>query len=187
MYDVEPHLYSNVIREMIRHENDVTNHRLMWLLIVQGLIANAYVNAGKREEEIAFTLAPVGILVTLSAFVLLYKSYQARGYLRFLGEEAKKGTLPEQSLPLVGWPPRRVGGWRQRVWICPWLGRVSDLLEPYLFLPSLLILAWIFVILHHWMTLGTMATLVLSAVVVAAVLFLFCVSWVWAQTKDEEP
>jgi hypothetical protein len=39
--DVEPRQYPTVIREMIRRENDVTNHRIMWLLIVQGLIANA--------------------------------------------------------------------------------------------------------------------------------------------------
>ena len=39
MHDVAPQLYTTVIREMIRHENDVTNHRIMWLLIVQGLIA----------------------------------------------------------------------------------------------------------------------------------------------------
>ena len=43
MYDVEPQFYTTVIREMIRHENGVTNHRIIWLLIVQGLIANAYV------------------------------------------------------------------------------------------------------------------------------------------------
>ena len=56
---------------MIRHENDVTNHRIMWLLIVQGLIANAYVGAGSEKGNIVSVLAPVGILVTLSAFVIL--------------------------------------------------------------------------------------------------------------------
>jgi len=29
MYDIDPRLYTTVIREMIRHENDVTNHRIM--------------------------------------------------------------------------------------------------------------------------------------------------------------
>ena len=52
MHDVEPHLYATVIREMIRHENDVTNHRIMWLLIGQGLIANAYVNTGAERRGI---------------------------------------------------------------------------------------------------------------------------------------
>src|SRR3954454_17890054 len=80
-HDVDLRQYPMVIREMIRHENDVTNHRLMWLLIVQGLIANAYVTAGVEKREITAMLALVAILVTLSAFVMLYKSYQARGYL----------------------------------------------------------------------------------------------------------
>jgi len=51
MHDVDPRLYTTVIREMIRHENDVTNHRIMWLLIVQGLIANAAVTAGKEARQ----------------------------------------------------------------------------------------------------------------------------------------
>jgi len=29
MYDVRQEQYATVIREMIRHENDVTNHRIM--------------------------------------------------------------------------------------------------------------------------------------------------------------
>jgi len=146
MHDVDPQLYTTVIREMFRHENDVTNHRIMWLLIVQGLIANAAVTAGRESGETASALATVGILVTLSAFVILYKSYQARGYLQFLGSEAKRGALREEDLPLIGWPSKRIKGWRKKVWLCPWLGRTSDLPEPYLFLPSLLILAWLFVV-----------------------------------------
>src|SRR5215471_10631244 len=149
MHDVEPHLYATVIREMIRHENDVTNHRIMWLLIGQGLIANAYVSAGGQKANIASTLAIVGILVTLSAFVILYKSYQARGYLQFLGDEAKRGRLREEDLPLFGWPGSRIKGWRGHLWLCPWLRKAGDLLEPYLFLPSLLTFAWLFVLLQY--------------------------------------
>ena len=52
------------------------------------------------NSETSSALAIVGILVSLSAFVILYKSYQARGYLQFLGHEAKKGTLQEEDLPL---------------------------------------------------------------------------------------
>lgn len=39
VYDVRPEQYPTVIREMIRHENDLTNHRIMWLLVGQGFIA----------------------------------------------------------------------------------------------------------------------------------------------------
>lgn len=78
MYDVRQEQYTTVIREMIRHENDVTNHRIMWLLIGQGFIANAYVSAEREGASTNFMLPLVGILVTLSAFVMLYNSYQAR-------------------------------------------------------------------------------------------------------------
>jgi hypothetical protein len=186
MPDVEPHLYPTVIREMIRHENDVTNHRIMWLLIGQGLIANAYVGAGNAKEDIVSVLAPVGILVSLSAFVILYKSYQARGYLDFLGAAAKRGTLPEEKLPLFGWPAKRIKGWRKNVWTCPWLSRGSDLLEPYFFLPALLILAWLFVLLQHWLTLGIGMLLGLTSVLVVMMMFVFCILWVRAQEKYEQ-
>jgi len=33
LHDVQPGLYPTVIREMNRHENDVTDRRLMWLLL----------------------------------------------------------------------------------------------------------------------------------------------------------
>jgi hypothetical protein len=187
MHDVEPRLFATVIREMIRHENDVTNHRIMWLLIVQGLIANAYVGAGRDNVNAVMMMASVGILVTLSAFVMLYKSYQARGYLQFLGSEAKRGTLLEESLPLAGWPPNRVMGWRRNIWICPWLGRVGDLLEPYFFLPSLLLLCWLIVLMRHWLTLDVGMLMVLCILLAAVILSVFCISWVWWEDKDEQP
>ena len=132
------------------------------------------------------TLAPVGILVTLSAFVILYKSYQARGYLQFLGNAAKTGTLPEENLPMAGWPPKRVGGWRDKVWCSPWLGRFSDLLEPYMFLPALLIAAWLFVLLRRSLTLNLGLVLGLAVVLTAFFLALLCMLWVHFQTKDEQ-
>jgi hypothetical protein len=186
MNDVEPRLYTTVIREMIRHENDVTNHRIMWLLIGQGLIANAYVNAGSHKEELVSVLATVGILVTLSAFVILYKSYQARGYLEFLGDEAKRGTLQEEDLPLFGWPSKRLKGWRKNLWLCPWLRKVGDLLEPYIFLPSLLMLAWLLVLLENRFSLPKMISLVLATLLVAVILSALCIVWVRWESKNEQ-
>jgi hypothetical protein len=186
MHDVEPHLYATVIREMIRHENDVTNHRIMWLLIGQGLIANAYVSAGNQRGNTGSTLALLGILVSLSAFVILYKSYQARGYLQFLGDQAKRGTLREQDLPLFGWPSSRIKGWRGHLWVCPWLRKAGDLLEPYMFLPSLLILAWLFVLLEYRLSLQSGMMLLLSMLLVGVILFMICAIWVWREGKDEQ-
>jgi len=186
MHDVEPRLYTTIIREMIRHENDVTNHRIMWLLIGQGLIANAYVSAGPERTEIISVLAPVGILVTLSAFVILYKGYQARGYLDFLGTQAKQGSLPEEYLPLFGWPPRRIKGWRSKVWLCPWLGKAGDLLEPYMFLPSLLVLAWLFVLARNKFNLHGGILLLFCVLLTVIIISALCVLWVWWESKNED-
>jgi len=185
MNDAEPRLYPTVIREMIRHENDVTNHRIMWLLIGQGLIANAYVSAGSERTRVVLIMAPVGILLSLSAFVILYKSYQARGYLQFLGEEAKRGQLREENLPIFGWPKHRIKGWRSQVWVCPWVARSSDLLEPYFFLPGLMMLAWLFAAIQNRTALGKGTLLLLIGMLVIVILFTFCFFWVRSQTKYE--
>jgi hypothetical protein len=185
MNDVAPQFYTTVIREMFRHENDVTNHRIMWLLIVQGLIANAAVNSRQESSGAAAALAAVGILVTLSAFVILYKSYQARGYLQFLGNEAKQGTLQEQDLPLSGWPGKRVKGWWKKVWPCPWIGKASELLEPFFFLPCLLIAGWQFVLLRQWLALDGAALAILSTILAVVLISGLCVGWVWWQQKEE--
>ena len=97
MPDVEPNLYPMVIREMNRHENDVTNHRIMWLLIGQGLIANGFVSAGKEKADVVLILAPLGILVTFSAFIILYKSYQARGYKNIFSAKLRAGRVKKVS------------------------------------------------------------------------------------------
>ena len=185
MHDVDPQLYTTVIREMYRHENDLTNHRIMWLLIVQGLIANAAVTARRESGDTASALAIVGILVTLSTFIILYKSYQARGYLQFLGHEAKQGTLRDENLPLFGWPSRRIKGWRKKVWPCPWIGKGSELMEPFFFLPALLVTAWLFVLLRQWLPLDAGVLAVVCAILAVVVMVVFCVAWVWRQQKDE--
>ena len=186
MSDVEPRLYTTVIREMLRHENDVTNHRIMWLLIGQGLIANAYVGAKSQNADAVLTWAAVGILITFSAFIILYKSYQARGYLRFLGDLAKRGELREQYLPMFGWPRKRIRHWRKASWLCLWLEEFSDLMDPIFTLPAVLLLAWLFVLLNFLFNFGTLATFVISLLLVAVMLAGLCVLWVHVEGRTEE-
>lgn len=185
MYDVKQEQYTTVIREMIRHENDVTNHRIMWLLIGQGFIANAFVISGRESASTDFMLPLVGSLVTLSAFLMLYKSYQARGYLLSLGKQAKQGTLEEEHLPLVGWPGKRIKGWWKDVWICPWIGQPGDLLEPWLFLPCLFMFMWLAALLQRTM-LNTGVILILAIILTAVIFSVFCIVLVSSQGKDEE-
>jgi hypothetical protein len=183
--DVDPRLYTTVLREMIRHENDVTNHRIMWLLIGQGLIANAYVGIAAGHRNAAIALAGVGILLTLSTHIILYKSYQARGYLEYLGLAAKNGTLKDAQLPMMGWPRKRVKGWRKGFWSCPWLGKPGDLLEPYLFLPALLVLSWMIVVARQWPSFDQVWTFAVCTLLTAALLSALSIAWVHGQEQDE--
>jgi hypothetical protein len=186
MYDIPPEQYAATLREMLRHENDLTNHRIMWLLIGQGFIANAFVSVDSGNASLRLVLPLVGILLTLSAFLLLYKSYQARGYLEFLGQKAKRGTLQEEYLPLKGWPRRRIPDWWKDTWFCPWLGKTADLLEPWLLLPCVFMFTWAAGFLHSLGTLETYIAVLLSAVLTGAVFSVFCIVMVWIQRKDLE-
>ncbi len=170
---------------MLRHEDDVTNQRIMWLLVVQGLLVNAYVPV-RNKPEAADGICVAAILITLSAFVSLYKSYQARGYLKFLGREAKKGKLSEQYLRFDGWPVERLHGWRGKVWVCPWFERFSDVLEPQMTLPGFLVTTWTFFWLKgsHHMQVG--AALGLGFLAGTLGLFLICLVWIWIQGFDGE-
>jgi hypothetical protein len=182
--EVAPDQYTTVVRQMLRHEDDVTNQRLMWLLVVQGLLVNAYIPV-RNAPEAANGICLAGILVTLSAFASLYKSYQARGYLKFLGAQAKKGILPEEYLRFDGWPVQRLHGWRGEVWACPWLERFSDLLDPYLTLPALIMAAWLFFLFNRmvpWPAAGIAGTAVVVSIVALA---LFCVLWTRIQGMDK--
>lgn len=185
MHDVRPEQYANVIRDLIRHENDVTNHRLMWLLIVQGLFANAFVGL-QQVPHAAVGMGAAGILVTLSAFVMLYKSYQARGYLQFLGAAAKQGRLQEEHLPLAGWPPKRIKHWRKQVWVCPWLEQAGHVLEPYLSLPGLIVFLWGCALLERLTALTSWASAGVATCLTLIVFSAFCTAWVWSERANEQ-
>jgi hypothetical protein len=186
IYDVRQDQYPTVIREMIRHENDVTNHRIMWLLVGQGFIANAYVSVRNEGTYTVSLLVVVGILIALSAFVMLYQSYQARGYLLFLGLQAKDGMLREKHLPLMGWPRNKIRGWWRSVWVCPWIRRATDLLEPWMLMPYLFTTMWMSSLLRTQTRQNIVVALILGAILSAVMLSATCIALVWSQSKDDE-
>jgi hypothetical protein len=185
IYDVRQEQYPTVIREMIRHEDNVTNHRIMWLLVGEGFIANAYVSVKSASAPTYSLLSVVGILISLSAFVMLYQSYQARGYLEFLGQKAKHGTLQEGYLPLLGWPRSRIKGWWRNLWVYPWLRRTRDLMEPWLLMPYLFASLWTGLVLRVASPLNMVALLILSVTLSGLIFAMSCIALVWSQSKDD--
>jgi hypothetical protein len=184
-FDIRQDQYATALRELLRHENDLTNHRIMWLLVGQGFIANAFVS-NSVSAPMKLGLHFVGILLTLSAFVMLYKSYQARGYIEYLGNKAKEGTLSEEYLPLMGWPRTRISGWRRKIWICPWIRQPDDVLEPWSFLPVLFIFMWMTGLIQSQTRMGTGAVIPMAIALTFAMLSVYCVVVVHYQVKQEE-
>jgi len=185
IYEIRKDQYATALRELLRHENDLTNHRIMWLLIGQGFIANAFVTTN-GSVSMKFGLQIVGILLTMSAFVMLYKSYQARGYIEYLGNKAKQGSLPEEYLPLMGWPRNRMAGWRKEFWVCPWIRKSDDVLEPWSFLPVLFIFMWTTGLMHGRTSMRTGSAVLLAITLTFAILAVYCLIVVHFQMKEEE-
>jgi hypothetical protein len=184
-FDIRQDQYATALRELLRHENDLTNHRIMWLLVGQGFIANAFVS-NSVSAPMKLGLHFVGILLTLSAFVMLYKSYQARGYIEYLGNKAKEGTLSEEYLPLMGWPRTRISGWRRKIWICPWIRQPDDVLEPWSFLPVLFIFMWMTGLIQSETRMETGVVIPVAVALTFAMLSVYCVVVVHYQVKQEE-
>lgn len=65
--------YASIVREMIRHENDLVNHRLTWLCQVQGLLFAALgvtlTNDFSDEIAIRPILIFIGIAVSISSAI----------------------------------------------------------------------------------------------------------------------
>jgi hypothetical protein len=185
IFDIRKDQYAAALRELLRHENDLTNHRIMWLLVGQGFIANAFVS-NSVSAPMKFGLHVVGILLTLSAFVMLYKSYQAQGYIEYLGTKAKEGTLSEEYLPLMGWPRTRISGWRRKIWICPWIRQPDDVLEPWSFLPVLFIFMWMTGLIQSETRMEPEVVIPVAIALTFAMLSVYCVVVVHYQVKQEE-
>jgi hypothetical protein len=126
------------------------------------------------------------MFVALSAFMVLYQSYRAREYLRFLGQQAKKGMLTDEYLPFVGWPRKRIKAWWRNSWVCPWFRRALDLLEPWVLLPFLFTFMWMTGLLTAWSELSTSVAVPLSVILSALILLMSCIGLAWPQGKDEE-
>ena len=86
----------------------------------------------------------------------------------------------------MGWPGKRIKGWWRKVCVCPWFRQFSDLLEPWLFLPSIFLYMWVFTLLQQWGRLFATIDVMLAIILTAVILSGCCILMVWSQGKDEE-
>lgn len=116
---------ATVSREMIRHENEIMNHRLMWFLTSEGLLLTALgFSFSKENAEIANQFIPVlsfvGIILGASASIVLDAASAAIA--RWASPHFKNNTdgdvVGYRGLPLIGllapwriYPPMFIIAW----------------------------------------------------------------------------
>jgi hypothetical protein len=62
---------AKTVREMIRHEGELVNHRLSWMVTLQGLLFAALGFAWKDGRELIYILCSLGIAISLSTLLSL--------------------------------------------------------------------------------------------------------------------
>ena len=117
---------SSEIRQMIFHENDLINHRLTWLLVLNGLLFAAISFNNTFANQLVKPLAIIGIVSSLLAFYVILCAHLTIKSL-YKGWEKNK-PVDYQGPDVIG----RSGN------------RFEVLLYPWFILPFLLIGVWIY-------------------------------------------
>jgi len=119
-----------IIREMVKQEGELINHRITWLVTLQGLLFAALGFAWKDGRELIPILSLLGMLTsasTLSVLILAHRAF----------ESLLKDWDSHKSADYDG---PNVIGYRSK-------SKILMLSRPWFSLPFLFILGWIFVII----------------------------------------
>ena len=127
--------YGEVLRAMIKNENELTNQRTTWLLVAEGLLVTGVTNLLKDYAWAAIGVAIVGILLAMSYGHALQNNIDSRQYFKRLWNNRLEahGYAIEDMIPVHGgYPGNLAKGW----------------LLPDRFVPLVAICAWVAFIVY---------------------------------------
>ena len=116
---------NDLIRSLIRDENEMTNHRMNWFLLLQGLMFASLGFAWEKNSALCIIFSCVGTLSSISTGVLLHYGILA---IKNLEE-----SIQDNNMPLLGRAPKETS-------------KVMHFLLPWHFLPVLMSVAWLAII-----------------------------------------
>jgi ABC-type amino acid transport system permease subunit len=125
-----------VIRELIKHENDLVNQRLGWLIQMQALLFAALAFAWKSAPmALTILLSILGIATAISlGFALALYSPAIRGLKEWWSHHRPDGVI--EGPDVIGlWAPSEGIEWYLRPWRA---------------LPVIFIIAWVGVLVLSW-------------------------------------
>jgi hypothetical protein len=155
-YKFVPHPLEEAARQMICHENEVTNHRVSWLLTLEGLLFAALGFAWDKPDgkPLIWVFCFLGALVALSAWSVLdgsqlaierlrkwwidfpYKSEKSPGILGYCYEPKRFPKLFPWLLPWRAFPILFVTAWLLVATINFWRTSPSHRAAPEVFASS---------------------------------------------------
>lgn len=118
--------YASDLRETVRHENDLTNHRINWLVLLNGL---AFASIGLLWDKdgvrlVLLTLTGMGFSVSLSCWFALLGGHEAHRTLVRLWNS--RSVPPTDIAPISARSDCDTTGafkkrWFDKFWfLCPW-------------------------------------------------------------------
>ena len=122
---------AEIIREMIRHENEQINNRVSWLMTFQGLLfaCLGFVWDKPMSDRLIVGLCILGILVSVLCFFTLHAATTA---ILLLYDSWAQGRPTDYHGPdVVGLPPPKV--------------RLFRYLAAWILFPLVLAVSWVFV------------------------------------------
>jgi fatty acid desaturase len=120
--------YAAVVRDLIQRENEITNHRFTWMLILQGILFAATASLFSVHWFPVVVLACLGIMTSLSFSVGLVNSSKSRRHLRASWQErmATRQELMKDMPPIDGAYPTKF-----------------TVLQPWIFIPVVVVVTWL--------------------------------------------
>jgi hypothetical protein len=95
-----------VIRELIKHVNDLVNQRLGWLIQMQGLLFAALTSAWKEpQKELTILFSTLGITTSLSLWSALRLCSQAVEKLKSWWKDHRPDDLADGAGVIGLWSP----------------------------------------------------------------------------------
>jgi hypothetical protein len=120
---------ADILRALIRHENEVTNHRTAWLLVSQGILFAAAATFVKVHWFPTIVVGLLGVAIAVSIGHTLRNSFDSRQYFKNSWRDllASRGFDWEDFPPLNGGFP----GLKHYKWLAAWK-----------FIPRALMIGW---------------------------------------------
>ena len=115
---IELEKHAEILRSLIRHENEVTNHRTAWLLVSQGILFAAAAAFVKIHWFPTIVVGAIGLGIAVSIGHSLNNSFDSRQYFK----NSWRALLDQRGFKWEDFPPLDGGfpGLKHRKWLAAW-------------------------------------------------------------------